>query len=62
MNMQEIDRSLMTRYYTTIKFKKGKLINGQNITIMGKMHHSKECGHYNLHGVNIITSKEEIEI
>ena len=45
-----------------IEFNEGKLINGHNIPIMGKIHHLKKCGHYRFHGVNIIMPKEQIEI
>ena len=60
--MQHIQGSLITRSHTMVGCNKTKLINGHNLPIMGKMHNSKECGHYNLYGVNIITSKEHIEI
>ena len=46
------------RSHEMIRFNKGKLINGQNLPIMGKIHHSKECGHHRFHGMNIITPKE----
>ena len=60
--MQYIQGSLMTRSHMMIEFNEGKLINGHNLPIMGKMHHSKECGHYKFHGVNIIFPKEHIKI
>ena len=46
--MQDIQGSLMTRSHMMIGFNEGKLINGANLPIMGKIHHSKERGHYNL--------------
>ena len=61
-NMQDIRGSLMTRSHMMISFNEGKLINGHNIPIMGKMNHLKESGHYRFHGVNIISSKENIKI
>ena len=57
--MWHIQGILMTRSDVMVRCNKGKLINGHNIPIMGKIHHSKECGHYNFHGVNIITPKEQ---
>ena len=60
--MWNIQGILMTRSHTMIGFNKGKLINGHNIPIMGKIHHSKECGHYSFHGVKTITPKENIKI
>ena len=60
--MWHIQGSLITRSDAMVGCNKRKLINGHNILIMGKMHNSKECGHNSLHGVNIITSKEQIEI
>ena len=60
--MWNIQGILMTRIHTMIGFNEGKLVNGHNIAIMGKILNSKECGHYNLHGINIIMSKEKIEI
>ena len=60
--MWHIQGSLITRSNEMVRCKKGKLINGKNIPIMGKMHNSKECGHHRFHGVNIITSKEQIKI
>ena len=44
-----------------LRCNKTKMINGHNIPIMGEMHNSKECGHNSLHGIDIITSKEQIE-
>ena len=61
-NMQNIQGIIMTRSHMTIRFNEGKLINGHNLPIMGKIHHSKECGHYNFHGINIIMPKEQNEI
>ena len=61
-NMWDIQGSLMIRSHSIIGFNKGKLINGHNLPIMGKIHHSKEFGHYVFHGINIITPKENIEI
>ena len=61
-NMWHIQGNLITRSNTMVRCSKGKLINGHNLPIMGKMHNSIECGHNNLHGINIITSKELIEI
>ena len=61
-NMWDIQGSLMTRSHMIIRFNEGNLVNSHNLPIMGKIHHSKECGHYIFHGVNIITSKEHIEI
>ena len=60
--MQHIQGNLITRINAMVKCNKRKLINGNNIPIMGKMHNSKECGQNSLHGINIITSKEQIEI
>ena len=60
--MQNIQGSMITRNDAMVRCNKGKLINGHNLPIMGKMHNSKECGHNSLHGINIITSKEQIEI
>ena len=60
--MRYIQGILMTRRHTIIRFNEGKLINGHNLPIMEKIHHSKECGHYRFHGVNIITPKEHIKI
>ena len=60
--MWDIQGGLVTRNHMMIRFNKGKMINGQNSPIMGKMDHSKECGNYNFHGVNIISSKEKIKI
>ena len=60
--MRYIQGSLITRSNAMVRCNKGKLINGHNIPIMGKMHNSKECGHNNLYGINIIMSKEHIEI
>ena len=61
-NMRHIQGSLITRSNVMVRCNKGKLINGHNIPIMEKMHHSKECGHYIFHGINIITSKVQIQI
>ena len=61
-NMWDIQGSLMTMSHTIIRFNKGKLINSHNLHIMGKIHHSKECGHYSFHYINIITPKEKTEI
>ena len=62
-NMQDIQGSLMTRSHMIIRFNEGKLINSYNLPIMRKIYHSKECGHYSFHGVNIILySKEHIKI
>ena len=61
-NMWDIQGSMMTRSHTITGFNEGKLINGHNLPIMGKIHHSKECGHYSFHGINIIMSKDQIEI
>ena len=60
--MPDIQGCMMTRIHTMIGFNKGKLINGHNLSIMGKIHHSKECGHYDFHGINIVTPKEQIKI
>ena len=56
--MRHIQGSLITRSNAMVRYNKGKMINGHNLRIMGKMHNSKECGHYILHDVNIIMSKE----
>ena len=61
-NMQDIQGILMTRIHMIIKFNKANLIHGHNLPIMRKMHHSKECGNYNFHGVNIIIPNEQIKI
>ena len=61
-NMQHIQGSFITRSNVMVRCNKRKLINGHNLLIMGKMHKYKECGHYNLHGVDIIMSKGQIEI
>ena len=53
---------MITRSNAMVRCNKGKLINGHNLPIMGKMHNSKEGGHYGFHGVNIIMSKEQIKI
>ena len=61
-NMWNIQGSLITRTDAMVRCNKGKLINGHNIPIMEKMYHSKECGHYNFHGINIISFKDNIKI
>ena len=60
--MWDIQGSMMVRSHKMIGFNKGKLINGHNLPIMGKMHHSNECGHYIFHGIRITSSKEHIKI
>ena len=50
----------MCKYCKTIG--EWKLINGDNVSIVGEMHHSKECGHDSLCSINVIMSKEEIEV
>ena len=60
--MRDIQGILMTRSHTMIVFNEGKLVNGHDLPIMGKIHHSKECGHYSFHSINIISPKEKIKI
>ena len=52
----------MTKSHMMVGFNEGNFINGHNIPIMGKIHHSKECEHYKFHGINIIMPKEQIKI
>ena len=35
------------------------MINGHYASIMRKEHHSKDCGHNDLHGISVVLLKEQ---
>jgi hypothetical protein len=51
----------MVNNHRMIRTNKLKLIDGHYVPIMGKIHHSKECRHYNFHSIDIVLSKEQLK-